>query len=250
MTSNLLQQFNWRHAVLLSLLLFPLVLLLMIDPIPQDEAYHRFIDTDSFLGIPNFLDVLSNLAFLLVGALGIAFCLKNHTGPGHSGWLVMFVGISLVCFGSIHYHWSPNDQALVWDRFPMSVGFMGFLTALMSEYVNRRLAGLLIPLVIVGISSVLYGYFFEDLRLYAWVQFIPLLTLPFFMMLFRNGYTHQSLLIVAFLLYTLAKAAEAYDSQVFHITGEIVSGHTVKHLLAAAGCYSILLMLQRRKPIA
>ncbi|MEW8500537.1 MAG: hypothetical protein AB2699_18685, partial [Candidatus Thiodiazotropha taylori] len=82
MTSNLLQQFNWRHAVLLSLLLFPLVLLLMIDPIPQDEAYHRFIDTDSFLGIPNFLDVLSNLAFLLVGALGIAFCLKNHTGPG------------------------------------------------------------------------------------------------------------------------------------------------------------------------
>ncbi|MBW9259040.1 MAG: hypothetical protein K1566_01515 [Candidatus Thiodiazotropha sp. (ex. Lucinisca nassula)] len=249
MNSNLSQRFNWRHTVLVSLLLFPLVLLLLIDPIPQDEAYHRFSDTGSFLGIPNFLDVLSNLAFLLVGTLGIAFCLKNHTGPGHSGWLVMFVGISLVSFGSIHYHWNPNNQTLVWDRFPMSVGFMGLLTALLSEYVNRRFSCLLIPLVFVGISSVLYGYFFEDLRLYVWVQFIPLLTLPFFMVLFRNGYTHQGMLIVALLLYALAKAAEAYDTAVFQMTGEIVSGHTVKHLLAAAGCYTVLVMLQRRKPI-
>ncbi|MBV2121887.1 MAG: ceramidase [Candidatus Thiodiazotropha sp. (ex Ctena orbiculata)] len=232
------------------LLLFPLVLLLLIDPISQDAAYHHFIDTSRFLGIPNSLDVISNVAFLLVGAFGILFCLRNLTGPGHSAWFVMFAGIGLVGIGSIHYHWNPSNDALVWDRLPMSIGFMGLLTALLSEYVHRRLSCLLIPLVIVGISSVLYGYFFEDLRLYVWVQFIPLLTLPFFMLLFRNGYTHQGLLIVALLLYALAKAAEAYDMAVFQMTREIVSGHTVKHLLAAAGCYAILVMLQRRKPIA
>ncbi|MET0005995.1 MAG: ceramidase domain-containing protein [Candidatus Thiodiazotropha sp.] len=227
-------------------MLFSLVLLLIIDPIPQDVVYHHFVDTGRIFGIPNFFDVISNLAFLLVGAVGIAFCLKNHTGPGHSAWLVLFAGVSLVSVGSIYYHWSPSNETLVWDRLPMSVGFMGFLTALLSEYVDRRLSCLLIPLVIIGIGSVLYGYFFEDLRLYVWVQFFPLLTLPFFMALFSSRFTHQRLLFFALVLYTLAKGAEAYDVTVFQMTGEVVSGHTVKHLLAAASCYTILIMLQRR----
>ncbi|MEW8693186.1 MAG: ceramidase domain-containing protein [Candidatus Thiodiazotropha endolucinida] len=248
MHTNLSHKFSWRHAVLAFLLLFPLIPLLIIDPIPQDVAYHHFVDTGRFLGVPNFFDVISNLTFLLVGAVGIAFCLKNHTGPGHSAWLVLFIGVSLVSFGSIYYHWSPSNETLVWDRIPMSVGFMGLLTALLIEYVHSRLSCLLIPLVIVGIGSVLYGYFFEDLRLYVWVQFIPLLTLPFFMTLFSSRFTHQGLLFSALLLYALAKGAEAYDVAVFQMTGEVVSGHTVKHLLAAASCYTILVMLQRRKP--
>ena len=247
MRTILSDNFSWRHAVLVFLLLSPLASLLMIDPIPQDAAYHRFVDSGRFLGVPNFFDVISNLAFLLVGALGIAFCLKNHTGPGHSAWLVLFVGVSLVSFGSIYYHWSPSNESLVWDRIPMSVGFMGLLTALLIEYVHSRLSCLLIPLVIVGIGSVLYGYYFEDLRLYAWVQFFPLLALPFLMVLFKSRFTHQGLLFSALVLYALAKGAEAYDVAVFQMTGEIVSGHTVKHLLAAASTYTILLMLQRRK---
>ncbi|MES9924521.1 MAG: ceramidase domain-containing protein [Candidatus Thiodiazotropha endolucinida] len=247
MRTNLSHDFNWRHTVLAFLLLFPLVLLLMFEPIPQDVAYHHFIDTDRFLGVPNFFDVISNLAFLLVGAVGIAFCLKNHTGPSHSAWLVLFIGVSLVSVGSIYYHWSPSNETLVWDRLPMSIGFMGFLAALLSEYVDRRLSCLLIPLVIVGIGSVLYGYFFEDLRLYVWVQFIPLLALPFFLALFSSRFTHQGLLFFALALYALAKGAEVYDIAVFQMTGEAISGHTVKHLLAAASCYTILVMLQRRK---
>ncbi|MCU7941726.1 MAG: ceramidase [Candidatus Thiodiazotropha sp. (ex Cardiolucina cf. quadrata)] len=247
MLTNLSHDFNWRHTVLAFLLLFPLVLLLMFEPIPQDVAYHHFVDTGRFLGVPNFFDVISNLAFLLVGAVGIAFCLKNHTGPSHSAWLVLFIGVSLVSVGSIYYHWSPSNETLVWDRLPMSIGFMGFLAALLSEYVDRRLSCLLIPLVIVGIGSVLYGYFFEDLRLYVWVQFIPLLTLPFFLALFSSRFTHQGLLFVALVLYALAKGAEVYDIAVFQMTGEAISGHTVKHFLAAASCYTILMMLQRRK---
>ncbi|MEW7996138.1 MAG: hypothetical protein AB2825_17070, partial [Candidatus Thiodiazotropha endolucinida] len=167
--------------------------------------------------------------------------------PSHSAWLVLFIGVSLVSVGSIYYHWSPSNETLVWDRLPMSIGFMGFLAALLSEYVDRRLSCLLIPLVLVGIGSVLYGYLFEDLRLYVWVQFIPLLTLPFFLVLFSSRFTHQGLLFVALVLYALAKGAEVYDIAVFQMTGEAISGHTVKHLLAAASCYTILMMLQRRK---
>ncbi|MEW7988386.1 MAG: hypothetical protein AB2805_17785 [Candidatus Thiodiazotropha sp.] len=177
----------------------------------------------------------------------MAFCLKHHTGPGHRAWLVLFIGVSLVSVGSFYYHWSPSNETLVWDRLPMSIGFMGFLAALLSEYVDRRLSTLLVPLIIMGIGSVLYGHYFEDLRLYVWVQFIPLLTLPFFMVLFKSRFTHQGLLLSALVLYAFAKGAEAYDAAVFQMTGEAVSGHTVKHLLAAASCYTVLIMLQRRK---
>ena len=67
------------------------------------------------------------------------------------------------------------------------------------------------------------------------------------MALFRSRRTHQWLLLAVLVWYLLAKVSEVYDLSVFRITGEMVSGHTVKHILAAAGCYSILVMLQRRK---
>jgi hypothetical protein len=36
---------------------------------------------------------------------------------------------------------------------------------------------------------------------------------------------------------------------VFLFTGGLVSGHSLKHLLAAMGCLAILWMLMRRKPL-
>ena len=44
---------------------------LLLDPIPQDLAYHEFADRRTFAGIPNLLDVLSNLPFLVIGLTGL-----------------------------------------------------------------------------------------------------------------------------------------------------------------------------------
>ena len=240
-------EFTWRHAILTFLILFPLLLLMMLEPIPQDPAFHNFVDTRNFLTVANFFDVMSNLAFLGIGTFGFVFCLNNNPGPARSAWLFVFSGVILVSFGSAYYHLSPTDETLVWDRLAMSIGFMGLLSALLTEYVEARLSILLAPLVVVGISSVVYWHFFDDLRLYAWVQFMPLLTILFVTALFRGQHTHQWLLLSVFGWYALAKLAEFYDMAVFQITGEFISGHTLKHLLAAIGCYSILLMLQKRK---
>jgi hypothetical protein len=49
--------------------------------------------------------------------------------------------------------------------------------------------------------------------------------------------------------YVLAKILETADRQVFGL-GRIVSGHTLKHLAAAAAGYWILRMLQKRTPLA
>jgi hypothetical protein len=43
-------------------------------------------------------------------------------------------------------------------------------------------------------------------------------------------------LAVAFTLYLAAKACELLDAEVFALGG-LVSGHTLKHLLASAACF-------------
>ena len=50
-------------------------------------------------------------------------------------------------------------------------------------------------------------------------------------------------------LYALAKAAEMKDMEVFTLTDRVVSGHTLKHLLAAGAIFALLVMLRRRAPI-
>jgi len=159
------------------------------------------------------------------------------------------VGVGLVSIGSAYYHWIPTNESLVWDRLPMTIGFMGLFAALLGEYVGNRLATLLlVPALALGIATVVYWHWTDDLRPYYWVQLIPLLSVQAVMILFRCSYSHQWFLLVAIGFYMLAKVAELYDLAIFRGSQELVSGHSIKHLLAAAGCYSILLMLQRRKP--
>jgi len=240
---------TWRHAVLLVIVLGSLAWTLGLEPLAQDPAYRSFADRRAFLGIPNALDVLSNLPFLFVGVAGLRFCARAGLGTAGRAWAVMFAGVALVSAGSTYFHWSPSDDTLLWDRLPITISFMGLFAALAGEYVHERLGTLLLaPAVLLGCASVLYWRWVDDLRLYYWVQFVPLLAIPAVMVLFRSRYSHQWLLPVALAWYVLAKLAEAFDVALFRGTAEMVSGHTLKHLLAAAACYSILLMLRARRP--
>jgi len=40
------------------------------------------------------------------------------------GWYSFFIGFFFVSIGSAYYHWRPNNWTLVWDRLPMTLGFM------------------------------------------------------------------------------------------------------------------------------
>ncbi len=71
--------------------------------------------------------------------------------------------------------------------------------------------------------------------------------MPAVVFLFPGGYTHQAYLFYALILYAGAKFAEAYDRQIFELLGGRISGHTIKHLLAAGSCLVIVLMLRRRR---
>lgn len=243
-------EIGWRHALLFFIVIGSLTLMLSMPPFGQDLAYHDFGDRRTFFGIPNFFDVMSNIPFLLVGMAGMGFCYRNRWISFRPAWLTFFTGMALVSMGSGYYHWNPDNGTLVWDRLPMTIGFMGLFAVLLSEYVSAGLGRfLLLPVILMGLYSVLHWHRFDDLRFYVWIQFVPLLTVPVLMALFSPKYSHQGWLMVALAFYLLAKLAEAYDRELFLFTHNHFSGHSLKHLLAASGCLSVLVMLKKRKPL-
>lgn len=231
----------------------------LLPPIPQPLAYHDFADQRSWLAIPNFGDVVSNLPFAIVGLAGLAFLF----GPGarqfsdpRERWLYVFMFASLIltAFGSAYYHFAPGNARLVWDRIPIMMVFMALLAAVVAERVSVAAGLALFPVFeIVGIASVLVWRAGElqghgDLRFYAATQVYAILILLLALM-FRAKYTRGADFAVVVGFYVLAKILEECDRQVFAL-GHIVSGHTLKHLAAGAAGYWILRMLQKRNLVS
>jgi hypothetical protein len=138
----------------------------------------------------------------------------------------------------------------------MTIAFMGFFASMIGERVSVRAGSwLLLPLVWLGFASVLKWHFGEqrdagDLRLYGFVQFYPLVTIPLMMYLFPARYTRSSDVIVALAWYLLAKVLEAgpVDYGIYNL-GHLTSGHALKHLAAGVGAYWLYRMVRDRRPV-
>ena len=131
----------------------------------------------------------------------------------------------------------------------MALAFMAILAGAVEERVNAKVGAMLLwPLLAIGVLSLLLWRWNDDLRLYGWVQFFPCLALPLMFLLLPPKYTSTSYWIVAAALYALAKVLEYFDGAIY-TTGYVVSGHTLKHLAAAATCFAILRHFQTRKRI-
>jgi len=260
-----------RAAALASFVLVAsAVALLLSGRIPQNPAYHGLADRRTLLGVPNALDVLSNLPFVVVGALGLAVVRRGGDGNGAATFAdpwerwpaaALFLGTLLTAFGSSWYHLAPDSTRLLWDRLPMSVAFAGLLTSLVAERLSLAVARrLFVPALVFGVGSVVYWRVTEswgagDLRPYALVQFGSLLAVVLLTLLRPPApeavRADTSWLAGALGCYALAKLLEALDHQVFALGG-VVSGHTLKHLVAAAGvgCLAARLAARTRPRLA
>ncbi len=214
----------------------------------QPESYHNFADKRN-LCCPNTLDVLSNVPFLVHGLMGSLFLFRSassFTQNEFYNWSVFFFGCSVTSLGSAYYHWRPTTERLVWDRLPMTICFM----SLYSQIIEERIVFIpvLTPLLLViGVLSIINWVWSKDLRLYVLVQFYPLLTIPLILWLFEPRYansTYDYLFCLAF--YFFAKIAESLDKPIFEATKHMISGHTLKHLLASLSMLKFALMVQSR----
>ena len=252
-----------RLWVLGGLCVLCVLIVFAVRPIAQDPAYHNFADQRTMLGIPNALNVLSNVPFLIVGVWGLAFLARNRAAGASPSFLtpaergpywILFLGVGLTALGSAYYHWRPDNATLFWDRLPMTIAFMALLSSVIAERISL-VAGrrFLLPLLTVGVLSTLYWRVGEqhgvgDLRPYALVQFGTLLLIPVMIWLFPARYTGTGYLFGVLGWYALAKVFETFDHQIFDAIG--ISGHTLKHLASAVGAWWILRMIERRRPLA
>ncbi len=228
----------------------------LLEPIAQDTRYHQFADKRIFLGIPNTLNVLSNIPFVMVGFLGTAFSVRfikaDRFGVGYFFYMIFFIGVFMTGIGSSYYHYLPSNISLFWDRLPMALAFMGFFCSVIAELIDQKVAGfLLAPLLLIGLGSVFYWIWTEqsghgDLRLYALVQYLPFILIPLMMFMYTIPKNYLRYVMGLGGLYIISKLFEIHDSTIYEWI-KIVSGHTLKHLFAAAGTYCILKMLYNRK---
>jgi len=138
----------------------------------------------------------------------------------------------------------------------MAVAFMSLFAAVLGERIDVRLGTrLLVPLVVLGIATVLYWHWTEwqgrgDLRPYYFAPFYPMLALPLLLLLLPPRYRRSADLSIALGWYVLAKVCEHLGDCPIYELGHVVSDHTRKHLAVAAGAYCIPRMLPRRRPDA
>jgi hypothetical protein len=249
---------TWRVGALVAVAVACGVIAFSGPPRQQTLHYFDFADVRRLAGIPNALNFLSSFVFVGVGLAGIALLRGGratfHDPRERAPWMVFFSGVILAGLGTGSFHLAPSPATLAWDRFPMTIGFMGLLSALVTERVDaawgRRL---LWPLVLAGLGSILYWFFTDstgagDLRPYFLVQFFSLLAIPLVLLIFPARYSGSRMYLIALSAYLLGKVAEGNDMEVYRLGG-IVSGHTVKHLLAAAGIGALAWMLGRREPL-
>jgi Ceramidase len=246
-----------RVSLLAGLTLAAILAMRLFPRIPQSESYHNFADQRALLGVPNFLNVVSNLPFLVIGIAGLFFLARPASGKSFVGQserlahLTFFLGVALTCFGSAYYHLSPSTPRLVWDRLPMTIAFMSLLASVIGERINAKAGLILLPsLLMIGVGSVIYWYLSEqagagDLRPYVLVQFYSGVAIVLIAIMFAPSYTRTTELVAALLVYALAKTFELLDYQVLNLT-RVVSGHTLKHLAAAVSVWCILHMLKHR----
>lgn len=233
-----------------------------VPPVAQDLAYHNFADQRGLFGIPNFGDVITNAAYSVIGLLGLYAVRRDQANEDvfrHKYEIVAarlaFIGVFFVGLGSGYYHWAPDNVTLVWDRLPMTLGFMGVFAMILMERISYKFgAALLMPLVIFGLWSVHFWYMSEmagtgDLRPYIFVQFFPLLAIPALLLMCKPVYTGVRYLWLMIAFYGLAKVLEYFDHQVFDLLQGSVSGHSLKHLASAIGAYYLYRYTSERRYI-
>ena len=62
---------DYRLKIIVAIVVVAIIVVFSIDPIAQDTGYHHFADQRGLINVPNFFDVISNLAFVIVGVMGM-----------------------------------------------------------------------------------------------------------------------------------------------------------------------------------
>ena len=190
-----------------------------MQPIPQNERFHDFADRRekrilNALRIANFNDTASNLQFVMTSLVLWWWRYAGAAAP----FRVFVRSLCLVGPCSAYYHLNPNSRTLAVDRMAMSAAFGSLLVHAHASPAAAEI--LLWPSVLLSMLTVVYWRAVNDLRPYILLQYGGALSL-----LFTESWGVLP-------LYVLAKLCERFDHELFRMTNNRISGHTMKHIFA------------------
>jgi hypothetical protein len=245
-----------RYRYLIGFTVLSVLAAFLLPSMPQPADYHDFADDRPMFGIANFLDVVTNAAFVLAGVAGLAIVLRPRTefATGAERWpyAVFFLGVVLTGLGSAYYHVVPDNERLFWDRLPMTIAFMSLLAAQVVDRIDVRAGlALLVPMLLVGAASVLYWRATEragagNVIPYAVLQGYSVVILFLLAWLQPSRYTRGNDIYWVFAGYVIAKLLETFDRQLYEL-GHVTSGHSLKHVAAAVAALVVCRMLWLRR---
>ncbi len=224
-----------------------------------------FADARAAWGIPCAMDVLSNLGFLLMGLWGwlrlgqtsLAWrdaetFARPEARAARRAWracaAVFFTGLIVTAMGSAYYHWQPDAERLLVDRAAMAVAFAGLMGLAAAERVSPRAGLALLAAMAMGAAAALaVGASRGNLVPWGVVQFGGLLLLGGLAWLRAPQGQPMTRLGAVIGFYALAKLFEAGDALVFGWTQELVSGHSLKHVLASLAALPVLAALRHNE---
>ena len=250
----------WTLLLALSLLwgvavFWGLTLLLSVGVVlaPSGHAHlyahgHPFVDARIFWGVPNAMDVLSNLPLGLAGLMGLLMLRgKQMSPPTRHAMAVFFGGLICACLGSSGYHWAPNASGLMLDRLGMAVTFAGALGLALAERVGPTAAKLALPVMLASAAlSAALAYTLGNVLPWGVVQFGGMALIAWAAWQPRLDDALGVSFTVLIGLYAVAKLCELNDAALFHLSGEWISGHTLKHLVAALSAWPVIATLLRQ----
>jgi len=229
-------------------------------------AYNVFADQVTCLGIPNFTNVASNLAFVLVGVWGLAWFwtersrllgTRFRTRTELALYASFFAAAVLVGLGSAYYHYVPTNATLFWDRCPMTLAVAALTGAFVAERVDGR-AGVVVAVALALFLPATLVYWrmseaagAENLWPYLVGLYGSLGVATLVLVLFPSPYTHGGQAFVAVAWYALAMPFDKLLDEWVYSLGGVMGGHAAKHLLAALAMFWLFwFMLRPRRPRA
>ena len=238
------------ECLLLALLAVLVGVALLAPGFTQPAGYHGFADQRGWGAIPHALNVLSNLPFAIGGVWGL-WALQRAPRAAllpveRSMAALFFAGLVLTSFCSGWYHWLPNNAGLALDRLGMAVAFAGLLGLAAADRISAR-AGLAVGwgVLLLGSLAVAVSALTGNVLPWALVQFggVVLVVVLVFVKPVPGAMGVSIGLTIA--LYALAKVFEHFDAQVYALTGEVLSGHSLKHLVASLAAWPVLAAVWR-----
>jgi hypothetical protein len=219
--------------------------------IPQHSDYHGFADQRNLLNLPFAADVLSNLPFAFVGIYGLVLIGRINYSDDQktqiSLFCLSFIGLSLTTAASGFYHFAPNNYGLSIDRLGMTSAFAGVIGLAIASRISDR-AGLIAAFAILILAPFSIAHWYQSDNLWLWSVFqgggLVALALLALCPAAEKGIRIQLGWIIA--LYVLAKILEVSDHPIYDWSQQTVSGHSLKHLAAAAAAWPLIKALRQQ----